>query len=131
MFDTAEVKTMAQAYADAWCSHKPSSVAGFYPEDGQISVNGAEPVKGRPGIEALMTGFYNDFPDLKVQLDECRSAGRDAIFAWTLTGTHSGTGNKVAISGWEAWTLTEDLQIGVSRSYFNAEEYARQIAEGV
>ena len=37
----------------------------------------------------------------------------------------------VKVSGWEAWRLTDDLLIAESDGRFDAQEYARQLAEGI
>ena len=31
------------------------------------------------------------------------------LYLWTFTGTHSGTGRALRITGWEEWELGEDL----------------------
>ncbi len=128
------VRTMAESYAGAWSSHDPLAVASFYEEDGRITINLGEPTIGRAAIAEVAQSFYDAFPDLVVYLDDIRLAGNDAVFLWTLEGTNSGsggTGNRVRVSGWEAWRLSEDCRVAQSMGYFDAVEYARQIEEGV
>lgn len=128
------VRTMAESYAQAWSSHDPQAVASFYEEDGRITINHGDPTIGRAAIAAVAQSFYDDFPDLVVYLDEIRLAGQDAIFLWTLEGANNGpggTGNRVRVSGWEAWRLSENCRVAKSMGYFDAVEYARQIAEGI
>ena len=55
-------------------------------------------------------------------------AGDHIAFIWTFTGTHSGTGNPLCVTGWEEWDLGPDLKVKVSRGWYDAEEYARQVA---
>ncbi len=125
------VGDMAQEYAKAWSSHSPEAVASFYEEDGKIMINKGDPIVGRVAIAEMAQGFYNEFPDLVVHLDDVRSAGNHAIFVWTLEGTHSETGNYVKVGGWEEWTLSDDVLVRESLGRFDAVEYDRQIAEGV
>lgn len=127
MIGPAEMERRAAAYAKAWSSNDPEGVASFYAEDGEIAINGGEALKGRAAIAEMAAGFYAEFPDLVVHLDECRVAGRNALFAWTLEGHHAETGNHVKVPGWEEWELTEGGEVAVSRGRFDAEEYDRQV----
>ena len=55
-------------------------------------------------------------------------------FYWTLTGTNdvpNGTGNKVNISGFEEWTLSDDGLIQESKGHFDDKEYLRQLESGI
>lgn len=122
---------MAERYAAARSSHSPDAVAAFYAKDGRITINDGEPLVGRAAIADMAKGFYGEFPDLVVHLDEIRIAGHRAIFVWTLEGTRSKTGNPVKVGGWEEWLLTVDLLVSESLRRFDAVEYDRQIAEGV
>ena len=73
---------------------------------------------------------YSAFPDLVVRMDDVRKAGDNAIFVWTLEGTHSETGNFVKVGGWEEWLLSEDLLVRASLGRYDAVEYDRQVADG-
>ena len=126
-----DIRDMAERYAGAWTSGSPDAVASFYEEDGRISINNGEPIVGRAAIAEMAQGFYSEFPDLVVHLDEIRTAGDNAVFLWTLEGTHSETGNYVKVGGWEEWTLSDDVLVRESLGRFDAVEYDRQIAEGV
>jgi len=127
----ASVRDMATKYAAAWSSQSPDGVASFYAPDGKIAINGGDGISGRAAVAEMAAGFYAEFPDLIVHLDDIRAAGNQAIFVWTLEGTHSGTGNRVRVQGWEEWTLSEDCQVASSFGRFDATEYDRQIAEGI
>ena len=127
----ASVRDMATKYAAAWSSRTPEGVASFYAPDGKIAINGGDDISGRAAVAEMATGFYAEFPDLIVHLDDIRAAGDHAIFVWTLEGTHSGTGNRVKVQGWEEWTLSDDCEVASSLGWFDAAEYDRQIAEGI
>jgi hypothetical protein len=52
---------------------------------------------------------------------------------WTFTGTNTGpggTGNAVRMDGFESWALDENGLITASIESLDAEEFARQLAEG-
>ena len=131
---TDEIEAFANRYTAAWCSHDANAVASFFAEDGSISVNGNEPAVGRAAIADLVQGFYDAFPDTVVILDAVRGAGESAVFLWTYEGTNTGpggTGNAVRFSGWEAWSFSADGFVGTSVGMFDADEYERQLMNGI
>jgi uncharacterized protein (TIGR02246 family) len=128
--DPEQIHRMAENYAKAWSARAPEAVASFYEEAGRLSINDGEPIVGRAAIAELAQGFYRDFPDLIVHLDDIRTAGHNAVFLWTLEGTHSETGKYVKLGGWEEWVVSDDILVAESRGRFDAVEYDRQMAEG-
>lgn len=131
--DPSEIRKLAERYTDAWCARSAEAVASFFTEQGSSIVNQGEPAIGRAAIAAEMQAFFVDFPDLRLQMDDLRSGGEQAIYLWTLTGTNSGpggTGNAVNISGWQNWQLSDDLLIVKADGGFDAVEYDRQIHAG-
>ena len=97
----------------------------------KIIINRGDPVEGRVALLEMVSGFYKEFPGLIVHLDHLRVAGNHVMFGWVLEGKHAETGNQVAVPGWEEWDPDEDLKVKTSLGWFDAEEYDRQIREGV
>lgn len=126
--DPQAVAELAQAYTAAWNSGSAEIVAGHYAEHGQIVINGGEPWQGRSRIAAMATGFFTDVPDLALHCDELRCAGSHAIYVWTFTGHDAQTGNPLRVRGWEEWDLDDDLKVKASRGWYDADDYARQVA---
>lgn len=129
-----ELQDFAARYTEAWSSHDAHATAGFFAEDGSIAVNGGKPAVGSTEIAQLVQGFYDAFPDTVVIMDAVRGADAQAVYLWTYEGTNTGpggSGNRVRFNGWEAWTLSDDGLIAKSIGTFDAEEYERQLAEGV
>lgn len=91
---------LAEAYTAAWNTGHPEAVAGF----------------------------FADVPDLVLVCDKMRCAGDHMAFLWTFTGTHSETGKPLNIQGWEEWDIGPDHKVTASRGWFDAQEYARQVA---
>ena len=132
--DPAAIRKMAKGYTEAWCSRSPEAVASYYEENATSIINAGPPTIGRSAIAEAMGAFFSDFPDLVLRMDDLRSGGNQAIFLWTLEGTNSGpggTGNFVRIVGWQSWRLSDDLLIVEADGGFDAEEYERQIRQGV
>ena len=129
--DAADIKAMAERYTAAWCSGSAEAVAVFFDEDGQISINDGVPSVGRAEIAETMQTFFEDLPDMVLELDGIRAAGNRAIFMWKLSGVHSETGKNLRISGWESWRLSDEIQIIQSVGCYDSEEYERQVEEGV
>lgn len=129
--DTARLQEKAKEYSKAWSSGTPQDVASHYAADGQISINRGDPIIGRDAIAEMASGFHAEFPDLIVHCDQMRTAGTHAIFVWTLEGHHFETKNYVKVGGWEEWDLDDNYKVKSSRGWFDADEYERQIAEGL
>lgn len=124
-----DIAQFADDYAKAWTSGSAEAVAGFYAEDGRIVINRGDLLKGRAAIAEMAGGFFAEFPGLVVACDGVRKGGDHAIFLWTLTGTHAGTGNSVSVTGWEEWDLAGG-KIAASLGWFDAADYDRQVAGG-
>ncbi|WP_164155358.1 nuclear transport factor 2 family protein [Sandarakinorhabdus rubra] len=126
----ADLAGLAAAYTAAWNSGRPEAVAGHYAEDGQISINGGPAWQGRAGVAEMAAGFLADIPDMVLRCDGVRAGGPaedcHAIYLWTFTGTHAGSGRAVRVEGWEAWQIGADGLIRSSRGWFDAADYSRQ-----
>lgn len=118
---------LAADYTAAWNSGRPEAVAAFFAPTGGIVINRGTPWTGRDGVSAMAAGFFADVPDLSLVCDGVRVMGDHMIYLWTFTGTHSGSGRPLRISGVEEWDLGPDLLIQASRGWFDAGEWARQV----
>lgn len=129
----SELEDFGYRYAKAWCSQTPGQVASFFAEDGSLRVNGGPPAVGRAAIAEVAQGFMTAFPDLIVTMDSLAYGPESVEFHWTLTGTNTGpggTGNKVCISGFEAWQMEPAGLIADSCGHFDAAEYQSQLEVG-
>jgi uncharacterized protein (TIGR02246 family) len=126
--DPEAVAQLARAYTAAWNSRSAENVASHYAEDGAIVINGGEPWQGRSRIAVMATGFFTDVPDLALSCDELRCAGSHAVYVWTFTGHDAKTGRPLRVHGWEEWDLDDDLKVKASRGWYDADDYARQVA---
>lgn len=122
------IKNIAEAYTLAWNSGDPERVAGCYASNGDIVINRGTPWQGRARIAEMAAGFYADVNNMRVSLDDLRIAGDHVAFIWTFTGQHAGTGHSLDVQGWEEWDLGPDGSIAASRGWYDAEDYARQVA---
>jgi len=124
----------AKRYAQAWCSHNPERVAAFFGENASLKVNDDAPAIGRMAIAEIAGGFMRDFPDMIVTFDKLEPRGDATAFHWTLIGTNSGpggTGNRVRISGYELWKISDDGLIAESKGHFDSAEYEQQLKNGI
>ena len=129
-----DLEVFAKSYAQVWCSQRPNFVASFFSKDGLLVVNDGEPAIGTDAITKVAKVFMDTFPDMVVSMDSLITKSDKTRFYWTLTGTNdvpNGTGNKVKISGFEEWTLSDDGLIQESRGYFDDKEYKRQLESGI
>jgi len=131
--DAAAIRELAGRYTAAWNSGNPDRVAAFFSEDATLSVNGS-PATGSAAIAEVARSFMSAFPDLELLLDRLEFVDDRVRYHWTFIGTNSGpggTGQRVHFSGYEEWTLTDDGHIADSDGHFDAEEYQRQLEQGV
>ena len=121
-------QNLGHDYSAAWSSKSAAAVASFYSADGQIIINGGEPMSGHKAIAEMAAGFYAAFPDLIVRCDDFRVAGKHALFLWTLEGHHAETKNFVKVGGWEEWDLDDRSKVKASLGWFDTVDYEDQIA---
>jgi uncharacterized protein (TIGR02246 family) len=132
--DLEQLRAFAERYTAAWCAMDPAAVAAHYSPEGSLAINGGASAVGRDAITAVAASFYEALPDMQVYFDDLIADGDRIEYHWTFTGTNTGpggTGNAVRMQGYESWTIDEDGLIAASRGSYDADEYARQLAEGV
>lgn len=125
-----DMEAFAKSYAQVWGSTRPEFVALFFAEDGSLQVNEGEAAIGREQIAAVARGFMTDLPDMRVYLDSLVSDQDKHTFHWTLKGTHLASGNKINISGYEIWSMSEENLILQSLGRFDGEQYNDQTLKG-
>ena len=132
--DPDKLRELAESYTAAWCSGDPASVAAHYAPNGSLAINGGEPAVGREALTAVAASFYEGLPDMQVYFRDLVVEDDRIEYHWTFTGTNTGpggTGNAVCVDGFEAWVLDDSGLIAASIGTYDADEYARQLAEGV
>jgi uncharacterized protein (TIGR02246 family) len=132
--DPVKLRRFADDYTAAWCSMDPDRVAAHFSPNGSLAINGGTPAIGRDAIAATARSFYTALPDMQVYFDDLLVDGPRVEYHWTFTGTNTGpggTGNAVKVSGHEEWTLEDDGLIAASSGHYDADDYARQLADGV
>lgn len=127
---TVDLAALAASYTAAWNSGQAAAVASHYAEASQIIINNGTPWRGRAGVAEMAAGFFADIPDMVLRCDGVRAGGPaddcHAVYLWTFSGTHAGSGKSVVVAGWEAWQIDGDGLIGHSNGWFDAADYARQ-----
>jgi predicted ester cyclase len=134
MDDERQLEEFASRYTAAWCSHNPQAVAEFFAPEGSLTINGGTPALGRAAIGNAARAFMTDFPNLRLTFDRFVLQEEKMEFHWTLSGHNTGpggTGKRVRISGFEQWKMGPDGLIAESQGHFDADEYRRQIKQGV
>jgi len=119
------LRDFATRYTVAWCSHNPEAVAAFFSTNGSLKINDGPPSVGRAAIAETAQSFMTAFPDLQVFFDDLKQNGSRVEYRWTLAGSHTGTGKKVRISGFESWKFSSEGLIEDSLGHFDAVEYTR------
>jgi predicted ester cyclase len=130
----AELLDFAERYTAAWNSQIPAAMAGFFAEDGSLSINGGPPAVGREALAAVARSFMTGFPDMKLLMDGLHVQGDRGVYRWTFVGTNTGpggTGKAVRFSGYEVWKIGADGLIAKSSGHFDSGAYFHQLEVGV
>jgi len=122
-----QLRDFATRYTAAWCGQDAGNVSKFFAPSGSLTINGGTPSVGRSAITQAAQGFMTAFPDLKVSMDDLVEKQGKILYHWTLEGTHSETGRRVRISGFESWRIGDDGLIAESFGNFDAADLERQI----
>ena len=128
--DRKSIESLAAGYTAAWNTGSAQNVAEYFAENGEIVINRGAPWRGRGGIAEMAAGFFTDVSGMKLTCDGIRCAASHVVFMWTFTGHAAKTGNSLTVHGWEEWDLGDDLKVKASRGWYDAEDYARQVAAG-
>jgi uncharacterized protein (TIGR02246 family) len=116
---------------DAWNAMTPDKVALTYAPDAIFIINRGDPMNGRADIAEMAAGFMAEFPDMHLTCDTMHFADGHMVYTWTFEGHHVETKNLACFKGWEEWDLNEDMLVQSSLGWYDAQEYERQVAEGV
>lgn len=130
MLNHDRIAEIAESYTAAWNSGSAAAVAEHYAADGVIAINRGAPWAGRAQVRKMAEGFLADVPDLSLTCDGVRIAGDHVNYLWTFTGHHAGTRNPLRIVGVEEWDLDRAGKVASSRGWYDAADYARQVAGG-
>lgn len=122
-----QLRDFATRYTAAWCSQDAANVQNFFAPSGSLMINGGTSSVGRSAITQAAQGFMTAFPDLKVYMDDLVETQGKILYHWTFEGTHSETGKRVRISGFEAWRIGGDGLIAESLGNFDTADLERQI----
>jgi steroid delta-isomerase-like uncharacterized protein len=131
----AEIRELLQRETDAWNAHDPDAVAACYAEDAEVvDVTMPEPMRGREGIRAYVSGYVTAFPDLRLESGEPIIDGNRIAEEWKATGTHNGelmgmpaTGRKMVTVGCGMGEVGDDGLFRRVVNYWNAGALMQQL----
>jgi steroid delta-isomerase-like uncharacterized protein len=88
---TAEAaKATLPSYFEALNQHDAKRYAGFFAEDGVLTLPGAAPKKGRAEIAAGVQHLFDAISSLKIAPTRVLVKGDVVAVEWAMVGTHSG-----------------------------------------
>ena len=123
-----KTNALMDAHMKAWNSGVGAEVARTYSKDAIFIINRGDPMVGHGDIGEMAAGFMAEFPDMKLTLNSMLLAGDHMLYTWTFEGHHVDTKNFVRFPGWEEWELDDDCRVKSSLGWFDADDYARQVA---
>ena len=130
---------LIRSYIEAWNSHDPEAVAGYFAEDGvrhwQVvlppMIGGPTRFQGRAEIASGVKAFMDAVPDMRVELDNVVETDFGAILEWRVRATHTGSwddwggqGEDVDLPGVSFYRIV-DGAIAEERMHFDPDMMAR------
>ncbi|MEH6360296.1 MAG: nuclear transport factor 2 family protein [Amylibacter sp.] len=127
----SDCNKFVEEHFKAWNRFTPEKVAESYTIDACFTINRGEPMNGRIEIATMVSGFMSEFPDMVLKCETVMIADHHMVYGWTFEGHHKETKKFVSIKGWEEWDFDENMKVKSSLGWYDAQEYERQVAEGV
>ena len=129
----------ADGFGDAYNAHDLEMIRGFLRSDVVLVAPDAGELKGPDQFLGYMKGFFDAFPDAKLEPVAGYDAGHTTIDEWIFRGTHTGpltlpngdsiapTGKRVSVPGIDIETWDDDGFLIGDRAYFDQLEFLTQL----
>ena len=128
--NTPAVRKMIQQSFDAWNAHEIDKLATFYTSDVTYEdVPFAVQAHGTADFKKLVQGFYDNVPDLKLELIDCKSDEKGGWVEWIFSGTDKGlfkTGKKFSVRGASVFQLRGG-KVSANKDYYDAATIMKQV----
>lgn len=126
---TERHERMLRRFIDEVVNRGDTSALGEIVHPEYVFRSPGEELRGREGLTALLNGYREAFPDLRIEIDGLHVAGDATVLEFTLTGTHRGellgisaTGRRVNVNGMvrsrfregkiaEEWEILDQLSL--------------------
>lgn len=109
-----------------WNEKDLDAVDAYFAENIVRKVNSVNLASSKNELTANMQVYFTGFPDLKFEMDNLVSDGKEIYMSWTINGTNTGvfgelppTGKKVKISGITRMEFDEEGKIEVEEVFYN------------
>jgi ketosteroid isomerase-like protein len=113
-----EIERQILENLEAWNRHDAAGTVAMCTEDCVLQVNNQR-VQGRDVMRAIAQGYFDTFPDFRLEFTSIWIDGRTAIEEWRSSGTHAETGGQIEIMGLGLDQFGEDGQVHRSAVYFD------------
>jgi hypothetical protein len=135
----ATPRERASGFGDAYNAHDLEAMRGYLRSDVVFIVPDAGELKGPDQVLEYMQGFFNAFPDAKLESVAGYEAGHTTIDEWIFRGTLTGpltlptgetitpTGKRISVPGIDIETWDEDGWLIGDRAYFDQLEFLTQL----
>ena len=108
---------MAKRMADAFNAHDAKAVAGLYAENGEWSLPGEAPDKGRAAIEKHLGDFFDQAESAKRTIGRIWVDKNVSVVEWLFEGKRRG--KRIGYIGASVVTLGDDGLIVTNHTYFD------------
>ncbi len=109
-----------------WNEKDLDAIDSYFAENIVRKVNCVNLASSKNELTANLQVYFTGFPDLKLEMDNMVSDGKEIYMSWTITGTNTGvfgelppTGKKIKISGVTRMEFDDEGKIEVEEVYYN------------
>ena len=109
-----------------WNGKDLDAIDAYFADNMVRKVNGVNLASSKNELTANMQVYFTGFPDLKIEMENMVSDGKEIYMSWTITGTNTGvfgelppTGKKIRISGITRMEFDEEGKIEVEEVNYN------------
>ena len=132
-------RELSEAFGDAYNAHDLEAIRGSLRPDVVLVAPDAGELKGPDQFVAYMKGFFDAFPDARLEPVAGYADGNTTIDEWIFRGTHTGplalpdgqivppSGKPVSVPGMDIETWDEDGKLMADRAYFDQLEFLTQL----
>ncbi len=127
---TAQVRKSLEQSFVAWNTHDIDKAASFYTSDiSYEDVAFGIKAQGTEELKKMVQGFYDNVPDLKLELVDVKSDEKSGWVEWVFSGTDKGlfkTGKKFSVRGASVFQL-RGSKFSANKDYYDAATIMKQV----
>jgi ketosteroid isomerase-like protein len=113
-----EMEREIQANLEAWNRHDAAGTVAMCADDCVLQMN-SQRVQGRDVMQSIAQGYFDAFPDFRLEFTSMWIDGNTVLEEWRSSGTNAQTGQQTVVMGFGLDQFGEDGKVHRSAVYFD------------